>query len=77
MDSRTQGQIPEEQLLAVDHESGRCWLADMGRIINEKKKISHFEERFSYVKEIRFFDLKPPVSLKYVTGLPTLQEFLL
>ena len=44
-----------EMIGKVTHEQGLCWIKDMERIVNERKKVSVFEDRFACIKELRYY----------------------
>jgi len=62
----------EGKVYPVVHEAGRCWIKDMARIVSQTERVSPFEERFSYLVELRHFKEKAVVENSYTNALPTL-----
>lgn len=45
----------DEEQPEVRHETGRCWLKDMTRIVNMTQKPDHFTTKYAYVTELRLY----------------------
>lgn len=57
--------------LFVNHVEGRCWLGDMGRIVNERRTVSPWEERWTYATVLRRWRERAVVQERY-TGSESL-----
>lgn len=58
----------------ITHEEGKCFLSDMGRIINQTVQNGPFETRFSYVTRLRKYYRKPNSRIEeYSSTLPALK----
>lgn len=56
---------------AVVHEQGRCWIKDMKRIVEQIEPKGPFENRFSYLVELRHFKERV-IENSYPNPLPAL-----
>lgn len=52
----------------VKHESGLCWLKDMAAFVNKVLRVSAFEQRRSYVTEMRHWRERPVASREQYSG---------
>jgi hypothetical protein len=61
------GDIPSPEFFGGDvkHDEGRCWLADMFKIVNATHEVSPFEERFAYATELRRWRERPAERARY------------
>lgn len=67
----------QEEKPAVLHETGRCWLKDMTRIVNMTEKVDHFTTKYAYVTELRFFQERVvEAELDSDRPYPTLRAYL-
>lgn len=53
--SRCAAEGKDEEQPEVRHETGRCWLKDMTRIVNMTQKPDHFTTKYAYVTELRLY----------------------